>query len=96
MQWFSHTELSGADFELLHGTELLRSMLHNKLVIVVAKPSSGNARLPVDDIGLVSCVGLYYIRPVAKSKHTFEILFEFESDLVIVDEHLTLYKLKQD
>tara|TARA_R110000851_G_scaffold256211_1_gene408664 strand:- start:1770 stop:2063 length:294 start_codon:yes stop_codon:yes gene_type:complete len=96
IKWFNNTELSGADFDLLRGSELLVTMMHNKLVIVVGKPMSGASRLPVDDIGLAKCAGLYYIRPVAKNKGTFEILFEFRSDLAIVQEHLTLCKLKQD
>tara|TARA_R110000851_G_scaffold12905_3_gene44443 strand:+ start:3541 stop:3831 length:291 start_codon:yes stop_codon:yes gene_type:complete len=96
MQWFTNAELSGADLELLRGSDVMINMLHNKLVIVVDKPPAGPAMFPTEQIGLLECEGFWHIREVAKSTTAFEILFELKTDCEKVQEHLTLYKLSQD
>jgi len=98
MRWFNDKSIPEADMLLLAGTELMAKLLSNRLVIVY---DSQDTPATPSELGLYhnDITGMYHYRKLTNSKDNspqlIEILFENNVDRILVEEHLSQYKLGQ-
>jgi hypothetical protein len=80
--------LSESDLELLAGTEVILSMLRNRILVLVEKKQVCDWSKLTDGM-----IGLYYIRTIDQNSNLFQLWFETEDDLQQFEKNLTMAKI---
>lgn len=79
--------LSESDLQLIAGTELVLKMMRNRVVVV-----TNNEEIAWQDM-FANIEGLYYIRPLDKSKKIYQVWFEAKKDIDVFKKNLYVLKL---
>lgn len=80
----------------LAGTDTMENLQRHRLVVVY---DPKDERASMEQMGLYDTEGLFYVRTTQETRRggdTIEILFEFQSDLEQVKQHLTQHKMSLD
>ena len=96
MKWTRHKILSKDDMKLLAGTHVMQAMQRHRLVI---KYDINEKQPTFEQMGLYTVEGLVfpsYMQQEQRGNDTLEILFENETDMDIVEQSLTQFKMGQD
>jgi len=80
--------LSESDLVLLAGTDIILSMLRNRILILVEKKQVCDWSRLTEDM-----MGLYYIRTIDHNSNLFQLWFETPADLTQFEKNLAMAKI---
>ena len=80
--------LSESDLTLLAGTDIILSMLRNRILVLIEKKQVCDWSNLTEGM-----IGLYYIRTIDQNSNLFQLWFESTDDLGTFEKNLTMAKI---